>query len=135
MTIFDIMPSLWLVSAVLFSLFSLFYNSTLSLCALSASLFAFAFSLLSLPIYLQCFSFIMICFSLFILSFFTRKINRDKKHIFCAVSTIDTSGGFAKHHGKIFSVYSRDEYIRYRCGEVFKGKKSNTTYILWGKHT
>ncbi len=135
MTLFDIMPSLWLVSALLFSLFSLFSGGTLSLCALSASLFSFAFSLLSLPIYIQCFSFIIICFSLFIISLITRKTKHVKKHIFCAVSDIDTTGGFAKHHGKIFPVYSRDEYIRYRRGEVFDGKKSNGGYILWGKHT
>ena len=135
MTLFDVMPSLWLVSALLFSLLTLFYSGTLSPCALSSSLFSFAFSLLSLPMYVQCFSFIGICFLLITVSFMTRKLKCTDKHVFCAVSTISSAGGFAKHHGKIFQVYSRDEYIRYRCGEIFDGKKSNGGYILLGKHT
>lgn len=44
-------------------------------------------------------------------------------------------GGYAKLNGNIFPVYSRDKYVKYRCGELFNAKRSADTYILWGKDT
>lgn len=135
MTLFDVMPSIWLFSAFCFFIFYLVCEAELSLCAVSASLFSFAFSLLALPIYIQCFSFIGICFSVLIVCCIKSKANHKEKHTFCAVSRINSSGGFAKHHGKIIEVYSRDKYIAYPVGEVFSGKKSNDGFVLWAKNS
>ena len=135
MTLFDIMPSFWLISAFCFFLFYLICNVDLSLCAVCSCLFSFAFSLINLPMYIQCFSFIGICFSVYGASVISRKRKRREKHIFCAVSRINSDGGLAKHHGQIFEVYSRDKYIHYNAGEIFTAKKSNGVYVLWSKNS
>ncbi len=135
MTLFDVMPSLWLFSSFLFLIFYLSCDVELSLCAVSSSLFSFAFSLLSFPMYIQCFSFIVICFTVFTLCHIKRKTKRKEKYTFCAVGKVTADGGFAKYHGKIFEVYSRDCYITYPVGEVFTGRKSNDGFVLWANRS
>ncbi len=134
MTLFDIMPSLWLLASFLFFIFYLSCEFDFALCCVSASLFSFAFSLISLPMYIQCFSFIGICFILFLLCRISQRTKRTDKCVFCAVGRITADGGFAKHHGKIFEVYSRDKYIQYTAGTVFTARKSSDGFVLFSKH-
>ena len=133
MTVFDIMPSLWLFSSFLFFVLYLLTENSFAVCAMSASLLSFVMSIASLPMYMQCFGFILITFFEAVTVFvFGRK---KRKRISCALSNITAKGGYTKLHGEIIETSSRDKYIKYREGELFYVKEYNGKSVMFGKHT
>lgn len=133
MTVFDIMPSLWLFSSFLFFVLYLLTENSFAVCAMSAGLLSFCVSLVSLPMYIQCFGFIFITFFEAVTVFISGR--KKGKRISCAVSDITANGGYTKLHGEIIETSSRDKYIRYKAGEVFYVKEHNGKKIMFGKHT
>ncbi len=133
MTVFDIMPSLWLFSSFLFFVLYLLTENSFAVCAMSSSLLSFAMSLASLPMYMQCFGFVLITFFEFVTVFICGR--RKRKRISCAVSDITAKGGYTKLHGEIIETVSRDKYIRYKTGELFYVKEHNGKSVMFGKHT
>ena len=133
MTVFDIMPSLWLFSSFLFFVLYLLTENSFAVCAMSASLLSFVMSIASLPMYMQCFGFIFITFFEAVTVFISGR--KKGKRISCAVSDITANGGYTKLHGEIIETSSRDKYIKYREGELFYVKEYNGKSVMFGKHT
>lgn len=129
MTVFDIMPSLWLICAFLMLLFYLLLDIDLAAYTMSSCLLCLASSLLTLPIRVQSGVFFS-SLLLFIAADIISNHRKEQTVMALAVTDITSDGGYVRINGQIVKAYSRDRFIRYRAGEVFTLKKHGKNNFL-----
>ncbi len=137
MTVFDIMPVLWLGSSFLFCLFYLFGKVDFSLCAFCGAMLSFVCALFGITIYIQSAVFLGVTFFVLVLSLIAQAYYRKKsteEYVAVALTDITARGGYVKCRGNIFCVKSRDAYIKYRKGDVFLLKIKDGHAVMWAKY-
>ena len=110
-------------------LFYLIFDIDLAAYTMSACLLCLASSLLSLPIRVQSgifFSFLL----LFIAGGIISRHCKEQSVMALAITDITAKGGYVRINGQTVKAYSRDQFIRYRTGEVFTLKKLKEICIL-----
>lgn len=118
MSLFELMPSIWLLMSVFFFVFLAFFAFRHSAALLSASLLAMLFSLFAFPMHAQIFVFFFHTLSLFIADLF---IKPKKAVRYCiSVTDIDSHGGIVKYKNRYIIAYCRDSSHHYKSGCSFK---------------
>ncbi len=115
MTVFEIMPSLWLFCVFFFGVSAVVFDIHIAAAGFSASLASLFFSILSQPMYFQCAAFFIWASLIIILSTPSKK----KINTAMAVTEVTDKGGIIKFRGKCHAAYSRDKTHKYRSGDIF----------------
>ncbi len=118
MTVFDIMPCIWLLACVLFFIFLVIFSLRHAAAFLSAALLGMLLSLLSLPMRIQCGAFFVHTVVLCVVDIFIKP--KKPSHYCIALTEISASGGTVKCDGKCIDAYCRDSSHTYKCGSSFK---------------
>lgn len=121
MSIFELMPSVWLLLSVFFFVFLAFFAIRHSAALLSASLLAMLFSFFAFPMHAQIFVFFFHTSLLFIADLF---IKPKKSVRYCvSITDIDSHGGIVKYKNGYITAYCRDSSHHYKSGCSFKLQK------------
>ncbi len=115
MTVFELMPAVWLCAAFSFTVWLTVFEIDISAVGISSSLVSFFLSLLSFPMVYQCSIFFI--WSILILVF--SRFGKKNKNTAMAVSRVDRFGGVIKYSGKCRLAYSRDVTHEYMPGDTF----------------
>lgn len=120
MTVFDLMPSIWLLSSFIFLLFYLLCDIDPAVCCMSTCLICLAASLTGAFVRLQCTVFFALLSVLLIVYLYSSRKRRSHARLLAiAVTDILPSGGYVRINGKTSKAYCRDCCVRYRKGQVF----------------
>lgn len=119
MTLFDLMPSVWLILAFVFSCFYFLSGRLCFLYGAGGAFFALCPAVLSFHIYVQTFSF----FAYMVAVFAAARIAKTGKRQRCgavALTKIDADGGYILYKGSVRNAYCRDPLAVYRTGDVLQ---------------
>lgn len=118
MSVFELMPSFWLLTSVFFFVFLAFFSIRHSAAFLSASLLAMLLSMFAFPMHAQIFVFFFQVLSLCIADLFIKP--KKAMHYCVSVTDIDSEGGIVKYKGRYIRAYCRDSSHRYERGCSFR---------------
>ena len=119
MTLFELMPALWVILSFVFFAVYFLSDMRLFLAGCGASLIALCPALLGGGIFLQTvlfFSYIAAVYALCFLKKLFIKTSRYRDAI--ALSKIDNRGGYILYKGRVRRAYPRDILYEYRLGDV-----------------
>ena len=118
MTLFDLMPTLWLLLAFVLLCVYFLSGHRVFLYGCGGAFFALCPAVLCLRIFVQTAFFFIYMISVLAAS---RISSHRKKHRYAvALTRIDSKGGYILCGGKVKSAYTRDRYAVYRTGDVFE---------------
>lgn len=116
MTLFDVMPALWIVFAFVFFGVCLLSDLRVFLIGCGGALFAFCPSALGAGIFLQILSFFFYIGAVYAALLLKR--GGEKRRYAIALTRIDNNGGFIMYRGKVRRAYPRDSLYEYGTGDV-----------------
>ena len=119
MTLFDLMPSIWLTLAFTLLLSYFISGRRVFLCGCGGAFFALCPAVFCLRIYVL----ISLFFAYLAVVFTASRINALKNDRFSyavALTKIDADGGFILYKGSVRRAYTRDGLAVYRIGDVLR---------------
>ena len=119
MTLFDLMPALWLSLAFLFSCAYFISGSRCFLYGSGGAFFALGSAVLCLHIYVQTVLFFGYMLSVLALSRIV-SAKKPKPDGAVALTKIDCDGGYILYKGTVRRAYSRDPFFTYEIGDVLE---------------
>ncbi len=118
MTLHDVMPAAFIcLSFVFFVLYAL-SRMRLMLIGCGASCFAFAFSVLDLPVYIQAAAFFSYVLCVYGVIFVTRRAADRVEPNGIALTKTDRDGGYIMYMGEVRRARPRDTLYDYALGDV-----------------
>ena len=121
MTLFDLMPSVWLILAFSFLLSYFISDRRIFLYGCGGAFFALCPSVLCFRIYVQC-----ACFFAYLIATAAASgiaaAKKDRASYAVALTRIDSRGGLILYKGAVCSAYPRDEFSVFRIGDVLKAE-------------
>lgn len=128
MTLFDLMPSLWLTLAFVFLILNLFCERRVFLYGAGGAFFALCPAVLCLRIYVQCSFFFAYMITVFAVSRIAR-LKNERKTGAIALTKIDADGGYILYKGGVRNAYPRDPLFVCGIGDVLETELSSDGII------
>ncbi len=121
MTLFDLMPSVWLILAFSFLISYFISDRRVFLYGCGGAFFALCPAVLCFRIYVQC-----ACFFAYLITVSAAAgiaaLKSDRSSYAVALTRIDSRGGFILYKGEVRSAYARDGFSVFRTGDVLKAE-------------